>query len=359
MPARRVLLLSTPIGTLGSGAGGGVELTIAATARALQRRGHHVTVVAPEGSVLDGVPVIGVPGVPPPSAQHLDRDTPVALPAGSVLAGMCATVRERQDHWDVAINYAYDWLPLWTTAWLTKPLLHVVGMGSLLDVVDEAITVALAHRPGGVAVHTRAQAATFPFGDQLRVIGNGLDLDRYRPVLEVAEPRLGWVARISPEKGLDDAIAAAQAVGLPLHVWGFVEDPHHWQAVLDRFGADAVRHHGFLPTDELQAALGTCTAMLATHRWEEAFGNVVAEAQACGVPVVTYDRGGPAELVRDGVTGFVTPPDDVDGLVAALNRIDRIDRAACRRHAEETFSLDALGARVEAWFEGELASGNP
>jgi len=352
MRPARILLVSTPVGALGTGAGGGVELTVLNTAATLQARGHRVTVVAPAGSRLDveGVALIERSGAPPPSAQHQDRATPIVMPADGALAGMCDAAFAAQDDVDLIVNYAYDWLPLYLTPFFRTPMLHLVGMGSLTDAIDGAIAAALAHRPGGIAVHTRAQAATFPFGDRLAVVGNGVDVGRYR-FRPQGGPSLGWVARIAPEKGLEDAVAAASRVELPLDVWGIVEDEAYWADVRRRFPAEAIRYHGFLPTDDLQAALGECRAMLVTPQWDEAFGNVVVEAMATGVPVITYDRGGPAELVRDGETGFVVEAGSVTGLVEAISRVGEIDRAACRRVVEAEHSLDALAGRLEAWFE--------
>ena len=76
---------------------------------------------------------------------------------------------------------------------------------------------------------------------------------------------------------------------------------------------------------------------------------------ATGVPVIAYDRGGPAEVVTDGETGFVVPADDVDALVAAVERIGSIDRISCRQRVDENFSSEALAARVDAWFHDVLA----
>jgi UDP-glucose:tetrahydrobiopterin glucosyltransferase len=81
----------------------------------------------------------------------------------------------------------------------------------------------------------------------------------------------------------------------------------------------------------------------------------VAEALACGVPVITYRRGGPAELVEDGVSGFVVEPDSVEALVEATRRVAALDRAACRRRAERECSLEAFGARLEGWLAPLLA----
>jgi len=66
----RILLVSTPVGALGTGAGGGVELTVQNTAHALSARGHDVTVLAPHGSVAEGVALVTIDGDPPVSADE-------------------------------------------------------------------------------------------------------------------------------------------------------------------------------------------------------------------------------------------------------------------------------------------------
>jgi UDP-glucose:tetrahydrobiopterin glucosyltransferase len=88
----------------------------------------------------------------------------------------------------------------------------------------------------------------------------------------------------------------------------------------------------------------------------EAFGNVLIEALACGVPVISYRRGGPAEIVRDGETGWLVEPDSVEGLIAAIRKLDKIERRRCRQQAEQDYSLAALGERTEAWLAAVVAS---
>jgi UDP-glucose:tetrahydrobiopterin glucosyltransferase len=349
VPARlRILIASTPVGPLGSGIGGGVELTLHGIATGLQRRGHEVTIIAPAGSLDGDVPVVQVRGELQLSSQLEARDAPVALPPGSVLANMWNEVRARQDGADVVLNLAYDWLPLYLTPFLRVPVDHLVSMGSVSEAMDGAVSEAIAARPGTIAMHSRAQAATFPGRPDVLVIGSGLDLRRYTYV-DRPERRLAWVARISAEKGLEDAVEVAARTGWPLSVWGLMQDEWAWKDAIEAYPDAQVMYEGFVPTEQLQAGLGRCAALLVTPRWVEAFGNVAIEALACGVPVIAYDRGGPAEIVVDGRTGFVVPAGDVDALVAAVGRVDEIDRAACRRHAEDHYSVAALAERVEAW----------
>lgn len=344
----RVLFVSTPIGTLGSGRGGGVELTLANAGRALAARGHEVVVVAPAGSVAPGFELVGVAGEAPAPAQASARGAAVEVGVGSLVANLFEAARARQGDVDVILNFAYDWLGFYLTPFFSAPVAHLVSMGSLLDVVDEAIGDVVARHPGHVACHTRAQSATFPFGAAMEVVGNGLDLTRYT-FNERPEPVLSWVGRISPEKGIEDALAAADQAGRPLRVYGLVEDEGYWAAAQAAHPRTAVDYRGFLPTAQLQEELGRSQALLVTPKWEEAFGNVVAEALACGVPVVAYDRGGPAEIVRDGETGYLVEPDSVPGLASALGAVHRLDRRACRRQAVAELSLDAFGDRLERW----------
>ena len=145
------------------------------------------------------------------------------------------------------------------------------------------------------------------------------------------------VGGISAGEGLEDVAGCSARAGQRVLVGGILQDEEYWHRIqADNPRAD-LRYQGFLPTDDLQAQLGTCAALVMTPKWVEAFGNVAIEAMAVGVPVIAYARGGPAEIVDDGVTGFVVPADDIDALVAAVGRISGNDRAGCRRRGEYEF----------------------
>jgi UDP-glucose:tetrahydrobiopterin glucosyltransferase len=91
-----------------------------------------------------------------------------------------------------------------------------------------------------------------------------------------------------------------------------------------------------------------------TPKWVEAFGNVAIEALACGVPVIAYRRGGPAEIIEHGKSGWLVEPDSIAGLVEAIAHLDQIDRCACRQRAEANYSMTAMGDRIEGWFRDIL-----
>jgi len=349
----KILMVSTPAGAIGTGSGGGVELTVTCLARELQQRGHKICVAAPSGSTLPGVPLVEIPGTLQVPAQTRDRNAPIQLPGNAALGNLWDYARATQHEWDLLVNFAFDWLPFYLTPFFDTAIAHFVSMGSLSEALDAVIARTLEHFPGTVGTYTRAQAATFPFADACTVLGSGIDLSQYGFAPE-SEPAIAWAGRIATEKALEDAAMAAAAAGIPLRVFGKLQDETYWQQIQQRYAA-TVDYRGFLSTADLQRELGKCRALLVTPRWVEAFGNVAIEALACGVPVIAYRRGGPAEIVRDRDTGFLVAPDDVAGLTAAIARLDAIDRQRCRQQAEREYSLPAFGDRFEAWFRRVLA----
>jgi UDP-glucose:tetrahydrobiopterin glucosyltransferase len=349
----KLLFISTSVGALGSGQGGGVELTVQNLAQEMVRRGHRVLVVAPAGSWLTGIEVKGIEGNLQVAVQTLSRDVPICLPDNSVLANMWDYARTVEKDWDLIVNFAFDWLPFYLTPFLQTPIAHFISMGSMTQALDRVMEQIANRYPNTIGVYTKSQAETFPFEDACQILGSAIDLSLYK-FGDSPQQTLAWLGRIAPEKALEDAVQAAQLAGIPLKIFGKIQDEQYWQKIQVNYPDAPLEYMGFLPTTQLQQELSTCRALLMTPRWIEAFGNVAIEALACGVPVIAYNRGGPSEIVRDGETGFLVEPDSVKGLVNAIERLDEIDRDRCRQQAEDEYSLTALGSRFEKWFKNIL-----
>jgi UDP-glucose:tetrahydrobiopterin glucosyltransferase len=345
----KLLFLSTPVGSLGSGQGGGVELTVQNLAQEMVRRGHQVLVVAPVGSFLKGIAVKEIEGNLQVAVQTQSKDVPICLPDNSVLANMCDYVRTVEKEWDLIVNFAFDWLPFYLTPFLKTPIAHFISMGSMTTALDLEMEKIAIEYPGTIGVYTKSQAETFPFADACEILGSAIDLSLYE-FCSRSEDALAWLGRIAPEKALEDAVAAAQITNIPLKIFGKIQDRDYWEKIQKDYPQAPIEYVGFLTTQELQKQLRLCRALLMTPRWIEAFGNVAIEALACGVPVIAYSRGGPTEIIQDGVTGFLVEPDSVTGLVSAIQRLPEIDRARCRQETEAEYSLAALGDRFERWF---------
>lgn len=339
---------------MGSGLGGGVELTLANLGQILQSKGHTVTIAAPQGSVLGALPVIELEGALQPTAHTHGRQTAVVMPENAVLAALCSYARQVQQDYDLIVNFAYDWLPFYLTPFFQTAIAHFVSMGSLTDAMDSAIEQVARDFPGTLGVYTQTQAKTFPSPERYRVLGSAIDLERYQ-YREQPGPAVVWLGRVSPEKGLEDAVAAAQISRVPLKILGKLENLAYWQTILASYPDAPIEYVGFLPTEQMQAVVGQCRALIMTPRWVEAFGNVAIEALACGVPIIAYARGGPTEIIRPGKTGWLVEPDSVEGLVQALGQVDQLSRWACREQAAAEYSLAALGDRFEQWFDAILS----
>lgn len=350
----KLLFVSTPVGLLGSGACGGVELTILNFAKVLRQRGHNVTIVAPEHSRLESFSLVEIPGTLQRSAQTLNRDDPVIMPDNAVLVNFWNYVQKVADQYDLILNFSYDWLPLFLTPFFNGKLIHLISIGSFTDVMDRVVQDVMQRCPGSLAFHTHSQAETFGFKAGYFCLKNGFDLSQYQ-FCATPQNQLAWMGRIAPEKGLEDAVAASLTTGITLKIMGIIQDELYWQQIIQNYSEAPIQYLGFLSTNQLQEHLRQCRGLLMTHRWMEAFGNVAIEALACGVPVISYRRGGPTEMIREGITGWLVEPDNMNELVRAIQKLDQIDRSVCRQQAETEYSLAALGDRIEQWFAQVLS----
>ncbi len=352
----KLLFVSTPVGGLGTGLGGGVELSLYNIAKYFLSQGHTLQIVAPEGSLWNReiFNIVEITGNLQVIAQIQERDTPITMPENSLLANMWEYVRSVQNEYDLIVNFAYDWLPFYLTPFFQTPIAHFVSMGSLSNALDKVIAQVSKLYPGTIGFYTPSQGATFPsLTPPLYYLSSGIDLSLYQFCAEPKE-QLAILGRISSEKGLEDAVAVAAKTNIPLKIMGKIQDEAYWQKIINDYPKAPIEYLGFLSTDKMQQVVRKCKGLLMAPRWIEAFGNVAIEALACGVPVISYARGGPAEIVKDGKTGFLVEPDSVAGLIDAVGRLDSIDRYECRKQAEIEFSLEANGARFFQWFEDIL-----
>ncbi|AKG21744.1 glycosyltransferase family 4 protein [Calothrix sp. 336/3] len=352
----KLLFISTSVGALGTGLGGGVELSLRNIAQEMLRRGHKVQIVTPAGATWNDLPLVEIPGNLQIIAQSQERTDPIIMPENSVLANMWEYARQVQTDYDLIVNFAYDWLPFYLTPFFCCPVAHLVSMGSLSDALDKIIVQTGKNFPGTLAFHTAAQAETFPTLTQpVFYLQSGIDVSLYE-FCESPKRQLAWLGRISPEKGLEDGVRVAEITGIPLKIMGKIQDASYWQNILQEYPNAPIEYLGFLSQREMQKIVRECQALLMTHRWVEAFGNVAIEALACGVPVISYRRGGPREIIQDGKTGFLVEPDSVSGLVDGVLNLSTINRDSCRRSVERDFSVTALGDRAEKWFDSILGN---
>jgi len=334
---------------------GGSQAFVSDLARGLASRGHVVHVYASSGSEIPGVEVIDT-GIDPQSlAGTLYRalgtsagesaepgpaapDPPAAAAESAFTTAYTAM---RASRYDVIHNHAFDAPAVRLAAALHAPVVHTLHLPP-----DKAVSAALrdvARRPRPPAVAT---VSVFQARAWRRVVPVDAILPPYPPTRvirwsETAGEGALFAGRLSPEKGTAEAIDIARAAGVPIHVYGDVYDADYSREQIDpRRSWPGVTVHQGVPRASLWEVMAQAAVVLCPARWDEPFGLAAAEAQACGTPVVAFSRGGLGEVIADGVSGILVPPDDVRAAAEAVSKVAGISRAACRDHAERQLDLE-------------------
>ncbi|MFQ5792468.1 MAG: glycosyltransferase family 4 protein, partial [Acidobacteriota bacterium] len=184
---------------------------------------------------------------------------------------------------------------------------------------------------------------------------HGIPLSRY-PVGAARGGYLAFLGRIAPEKRPDLAITVAKRVGVPLKIAAKV-DPvdraYFEQEIRPLLDDPLVEFVGEIDDAVKPTFLGDALALLFPVDWPEPFGLVMAEALACGTPVIARPCGSVPEIIEDGVTGFLA--ETSEEMAAAVRRLDRLDRDSCRRSAKARFSVEAMVDRYEAVYQALVA----
>jgi glycosyltransferase involved in cell wall biosynthesis len=171
---------------------------------------------------------------------------------------------------------------------------------------------------------------------------------------------LTWLGKIVPDKGTYEAILAAKEAGEQF-VFGGIVDKYDKQSV-DYFQTkvkpliddDQIIYLGPLDIKAKNKLIGSAKAFLNPIAWEEPFGMVMIEAMACGVPVISYNRGAAPELIKNGKNGFLVK--NRREMVKAIAMIDTINRKECRRYVEERFSPIAAARKHIELYQKEIAN---
>ena len=209
-------------------------------------------------------------------------------------------------------------------------------------------------------------------GDKIVVVYGGVDSRRFQPLpqeREAMRAELGLppdavvsvvAANLVRQKGHEDYLAAAAALRMKRpelwHVFAGAGEQSHLRDLAAQLGvADRLVFAGF--RGDMEHVYAACDLSVLASFAGEGVSGVLREAMACGLPVVTTDVGGNAELVRDGELGLIVPPRDPAALAAAIERL-LAEPALAWRLAEAgraevlaRFSTDARASNIFAVYE--------
>jgi glycosyltransferase involved in cell wall biosynthesis len=195
----------------------------------------------------------------------------------------------------------------------------------------------------GVVSISNAQRTPIPNASFLDTVYHGLPQDLLTATLHPRGGYLAFMGRISPEKRPDRALQIARAVGMPLKIAAKVDrvDQEYFDTLIKPLldGPD-VEYIGEINDRRKASFLGEASALLFPIDWPEPFGLVMIEAMACGTPVIAFRNGSVAEIVDEGVTGFVV--ESVDEAVCKLPAALSLNRSTIRRRFDERFTASRM-----------------
>lgn len=174
-------------------------------------------------------------------------------------------------------------------------------------------------------------------------IFNGVPMDTYTFNAHVdAEAPLVFLGRIEPIKGTHIAIQVAIASGRRLLIAGNIPDAYtgYFANEIAPFLNAQIQYVGPVNDVQKNELLGIAAALLMPIVWEEPFGIVMAEALACGTPVIGFNRGSVPEVIRHGLNGFRC--DTAAEMTGFVKRIAEIDRQEVRKDAAARFSAEVI-----------------
>jgi glycosyltransferase involved in cell wall biosynthesis len=163
------------------------------------------------------------------------------------------------------------------------------------------------------------------------------DVTQFQP--RTPEDYVLFVGRTDPVKGAPLACRIAEAAGVKLLLIGY-GDPSALT-----YGTWL----GSVSDEERNRLLAGARAVLMPSRYVEPFGQVAAEAQLCGTPVIGPDFGAFVETIDHGVTGFRCSY--LGAYVDAIDRVGALDRSAIRARAQRLWSLETATEAYRAYFD--------
>lgn len=339
----KIALISPPWNPVPPPKYGGAETVVDNLARALVRQGYDVHLIAPEGSTC------------PIQTQHITTGTqpyafsPVCTEAAFVADAM-AVIN------DLAVDIVHDHTilgPLYARGFPHIPMVttnHAPFMGDINTIYR--------HLPENVRVvaisHHQATLAEMP----VDVIHHGVDQDFFEYGEGAGDEKgeyLLFLGRIWGIKGVHLAAKAARESGHRLVIAAKMNEQAEkafYETDVKPYVGENVEFVGEVGGREKVELLQNAKALVNPLTWEEPFGLVMAEALACGTPVIGLNAGPTREIVEDAVTGIVC--NDPSELADAFDRVSAIERKKCRESVDEYFNMDRMAAEYVELYSGLL-----
>jgi glycosyltransferase involved in cell wall biosynthesis len=333
----RIAIVAPPMLAVPPRTYAGTERVVDALVHELHARGHDVTLFAPGDSE--------VPCELVPTVERSMWSTGYKGDVSSFINVTLAIVWEQAARFDV-IHSHVETLGFLFARHCDTPVLTTLhgrldhsGMPELLGEFSDIPLVAI----------SESQRRWSPDANWVATIHHGLPLERL-PFSDAPGGYLAFVGRVTPEKGVADAIELARRSGLQLRIAAKVYDPHeieHFAEVVQpAIDEGVVEFLGELGPTERDALYAGAAATLMLGAWPEPFGLVAIESMATGTPIIGRRAGGVTETVEHGVSGYLV--DDLVEAELAVRNLAQLDRGQVRARVIERFLPARMADEYEA-----------
>ena len=184
----------------------------------------------------------------------------------------------------------------------------------------------------------------------IKTIYNGIPIDDYQ-YSNIPGKYLCFLGRLDKLKGVKEGIKAAKLTGNKLILAGQVSDHKFFdQSIKSEIDNNQITFIGEVNFIQKINLLKNAKALLCLVNWDEPFGLVAPEANACGTPVIAVPKGAFAEIIYHGINGYLTDG-SIESAVDLINKIENIKREDCRKYAENNFSVNQMVSKYEEVYQ--------
>jgi len=347
MPKKlKIAQLSTPFFDTPPKTYGGTELVVHWLTEELVRRGHKVTLFATGNSETSAKleyvfkKALG-PGKPKGLLSKLAKKLSWALALPSLYHAILPF--EKANQFDIIHNH-FHYYGLFFSSLIKTPVLTTYhgDLSTAEKCPIEKLILEKYKKNFWVAISKSQKKQTETKLNFLKVIHHGIPLSLY-PFSKKHQNYLAWLGRITKKKGILQAIKVAKKTNQKLVIAGTVnprDKEYFKKEVKPEIDNKLIFYIGPANHQKKVKLLKNAKALLYPILWEEPFGLVMIEAQACGCPVIAFGKGAVPEIVKDKKTGFIVR--NTKEIVQSLKKINEIDRKDCRSNIEQNFTVKKM-----------------
>lgn len=324
---------------------GGIELVVGLLSDELVRRGHDVTLFASGDSQtlarLESV-----------VSQAIRLNSNIREPGVYEMLQLQRVV-ELSDQFDlIHFHTGYSALP-WTEV-INTPVLHTIHG---IFTPDGKKLYKRYRKQNYISISDAQREPEWEI-NYVRTVYNGIDMNNY-PFFPRPQnpPYLAFLGRLSPEKGIQHAIAIARATGWHLKIAGKIDavDRKFYEGEIKPFiDGEQIEYIGEIEHHQKGELIGNAAVTIFPITWREPFGLVMIESMSTGTPVIGMNMGSVPEVIAHGETGFIC--NTIEEMIAAIPAAVELDRQACRDRVLHHFSVATMVEGYEAAYAEVIES---